>query len=407
MEATSRKRGNALQALGRGVSAVLLVRSALSLLTGMTRGRSLGNTLRVILSRDTARQAGFIGVYSGLFTAISNWLRDNTDTTPGGVDAIAGALAGVSILLDDPMRRGGLAQYLLSRAVALGCVSGCRRGILPTVPRFAAWIFALSEIPIMTGFMFYPEAMNPDYLRLVTKWSRDYTHERLTHVIRNPPLVDKFLSCEAAGHHDGPCLHYLCDGFRQDWLATAKMYLPLYCIPRVTFSLGRTLKNPQSTVKKTVLDITYSGLMLATYILALKISLCSFRNITQWKGGRMPVAVGIIGGLMSGSGVLWESEGRQRELAIYVVPQALTIVWNIMRMKRLVKPIPGADVAMFAAAMSSIMYHLGAFRSDVKPFVRNPLERVVFGPLIPAAGKKTKPSEGEAPRPPKAAVRQD
>ena len=87
--------------------------------------------------------------------------------------------------------------------------------------------------------------------------------------------------------------------------------------------------------------------------------------------------------------------------------QALTIVWNIMRMKRLVKPIPGADVAMFAAAMSSIMYHLGAFRSDVKPFVRNPLERVVFGPLIPAAGKKTKPSEGEAPRPPKAAVRQD
>lgn len=41
---------------------------------------------------------------------------------------------------------------------------------------------------------------DPDYRRLIYKWSRDMSHEQLDHCFRNIPHYDRFVPCEAAGY---------------------------------------------------------------------------------------------------------------------------------------------------------------------------------------------------------------
>ena len=65
---------------------------------------------------------------------------------------------------------------------------------------------------------------------------------------------------------------------------------------------------------------------------AIKSAMCSYRHGMGHREGRVALWLGGIGGLATGTGVLWESPSRQRELAIYVVPQALTTVWNMARL---------------------------------------------------------------------------
>ena len=42
-------------------------------------------------------------------------------------------------------------------------------------------------------------------------------------------------------------------------------------------------------------------------------------------------SAGVVGGALTGTGVLWEPEGRRQELAIYVLPQTLIVIWNKLK----------------------------------------------------------------------------
>jgi hypothetical protein len=118
----------------------------------------------------------------------------------------------------------------------------------------------------------------------------------------------------------------------------------------------------------------------------MKAAFCvSRRNANVKVGGPVSNIFLLSGGLATGLGIFWETPSRQEELAIYVVPQALTIVWNILRRHTPIVPIPAATVVMFSAAMGCIMHHFDDSRKSrlhLKPYVRIPLERVIDGPLI-------------------------
>jgi len=51
--------------------------------------------------------------------------------------------------------------------------------------------------------------MNPDYSKLILKWSRDITDGAMVKAFRNAPCTDHVLSCENAGYHQGACVPYL------------------------------------------------------------------------------------------------------------------------------------------------------------------------------------------------------
>ena len=150
------------------------------------------------------------------------------------------------------------------------------------------------------------------------------------------------------------------------------MYAPIYVLPKLLLQRDRVLANPVRTALGTARDITHSGMMLATYIIAMKATLCAFRHGQQHKAGPLSPWIALVGGLLSGTAVLWEPPHRRQELAIYVrpaarvprrdlgtrsgpaqvLPQALTVVWNVLRRRGWVKAIPGGDTLLFATAMA-------------------------------------------------------
>lgn len=133
----------------------------------------------------------------------------------------------------------------------------------------------------------------------------------------------------------------------------------------------------------------------------MKAAFCASRRYADVKkGGPVSLFFLITGGLASGLGVLWEPPSRQEELSIYVVPQSLTVVWNVLRRRKWVVPIPAASVVMFSVAMGFIMHHFDdsrKSRSSLKPYVRIPLERVIDGPLIGPSkrGRGNKPTKAQ------------
>eukprot|EP00039_Didymoeca_costata_P008828 m.117349 g.117349 ORF g.117349 m.117349 type:complete len:130 (-) comp14247_c0_seq4:496-885(-) len=114
-------------------------------------------------------------------------------------------------------------------------------------------------------------------------------------------------------------------------------YVPLCVVPEVVFNSARILRIPGQTAIKLSRSIFQSGMMLATYIFAMKSSICFFRYITPHNGGSLNVIAGIVGGLGSGTGLLWEPEGRRQELAIYVLPQTLIVLWNMLKRIKLAR----------------------------------------------------------------------
>ena len=71
--------------------------------------------------------------------------------------------------------------------------------------------------------------------------------------------------------------------------------------------------------------------------------MCSYRHLEQrngFKGGRMHWSAGVVGGALTGTGVLWEPEGRRQELAIYVLPQTLIVIWNKLKQYATILSLP-------------------------------------------------------------------
>lgn len=68
-------------------------------------------------------------------------------------------------------------RYMMSRAMGLLIKDAAARGLVPTIPGFSAWVFTLCQVPNMSAFMFEEELIDPDYCRLIYKWSRDMSNE--------------------------------------------------------------------------------------------------------------------------------------------------------------------------------------------------------------------------------------
>ena len=78
-----------------------------------------------------------------------------------------------------------------------------------------------------------------------------------------PPLDDSFHSCEAIGFHPGPCASYHLHDMTLNWLATAKMYLPIYLLPQLLFKMPAVRSRPLDVLVKVSTNIFNSGMMLA------------------------------------------------------------------------------------------------------------------------------------------------
>jgi len=371
-------------------------RLALGILGGLFSGRLAkqpAKTIRGVLTLDFLRQTCFAGCFVGTYKAVLAWLgarrrkgqkEGATGGPPTSLDAaIAAAIAGLTIMIDDPGRRRTVSLYLASRATAMLLRIAVARRVLPRIPLFSALVFTLAQVPNMTALVFEPDCLNADYYRLILKWSRDITPHTLHNVVTagkdmTPPLDDSFHSCEAIGFHPGPCASYHLHDMTLNWLATAKMYLPIYLLPQLLFKMPAVRSRPLDVLVKVSTNIFNSGMMLASYITAMKGSICVMRHLTQ--RGRLHWTGGAVGGAATGvAAMFWEPESRRRELAIYVVPQGLTTVWNKLQKCGIVRPVPGFETVFFCLSMSSLMWALHGAPEKLKPWMKSALGHVVEG----------------------------
>lgn len=138
-------------AFARAVMLLVGSRAALTFGLAAVTGRKLSSASRSFFSRDTVRQAVFMGGFSSVYVALRWYLSERQSVMQGHVSKafVAGSLAGLSIAVDDTGRARALAAYMLSRAAALTCHSGVRQKLLPNLRWFPAAVFAACEVPIM------------------------------------------------------------------------------------------------------------------------------------------------------------------------------------------------------------------------------------------------------------------
>lgn len=57
----------------------------------------------------------------------------------------------------------------------------------------------LAKVPIMYGYVLAQYAVDPDYYRLIMKWSRDINEDILETLFRNVAPSEQYIPCEHAG----------------------------------------------------------------------------------------------------------------------------------------------------------------------------------------------------------------
>jgi len=92
---------------------------------------------------------------------------------------VAGLVAGLTSLIDDPNRRHTLSLFVSARALgALVSTLHCQ-GYLPTIPHFVLLLLGLCQSFIILAMTRYPELLPQRYYCSIIRWSLYYSEEKL------------------------------------------------------------------------------------------------------------------------------------------------------------------------------------------------------------------------------------
>jgi len=95
-----------------------------------------------------------------------------------------------------------------------------------------------------------------------------------------------------------------------------------------------------------------STVFLAAFGTLYSFALCTLRNFRQVDDYLNPWLSGVLGS----SSIFLEKENRRTELSLYLVPQGIQIIWNLLEKRNYVKSIRYGDIVMFSLALGIIMH---------------------------------------------------
>mmetsp|Transcript_10482 Transcript_10482/g.932 ORF Transcript_10482/g.932 Transcript_10482/m.932 type:complete len:115 (+) Transcript_10482:252-596(+) len=112
------------------------------------------------------------------------------------------------------------------------------------------------------------------------------------------------------------------------------------------------MNSPVSTLKTAAWNYFKSVMFMASYVGILKYMLCKTKNFRGKIDGWNPA----ISAFFAGFSVAWEGESRRSEIALFIMPRFFETLWNFLKRRNLVKPVPGGELLIFAFAMGIINY---------------------------------------------------
>ncbi|KAF9204566.1 hypothetical protein BGZ49_005151, partial [Haplosporangium sp. Z 27] len=336
--------------------------------------------------QDALRFGAFFGTFSFLWKFVNNGLKLYRGTDDRINGAIAGAIAGLSILIENHERRVTFAQQMFIRSMQGVYHAGKHRGQF-SFRHGDALLFALASAQVMYAYTMYPDTIPKEFFGFMVKTARVPAESLAVNrnTVRGFPLDLKQVRALVERHRPTkmtietvsnmsenvsvvPCavLHPWIDSCQKNnierFTQVTKEIFPVYAtlnfVPLVVLRMKRLLKDPVNVMSKTTFNTLRSSIFLAIFVAGYQTQICTHRNLLKagLPLGNSKYLYWLFGLVCAGTSIMVEQESRRAELAMYVLPKAAESIYKILYSKKLVKGIKHWEVMMFSFAMSIIMY---------------------------------------------------
>ncbi|KAG0357684.1 hypothetical protein BG005_003241 [Podila minutissima] len=377
-----------------------LVNFCLGLLKLMKGKGSLGQIFKgAFFGADAIRFGSFFGTFSFLWKLVNNGLKLYRGTDDRINGAIAGAIAGLSLIIETRERRVTFAQQMFIRSMQGVYNAGKYRGQF-SFRHGDAFLFSIASAQVMYAYTMHPDTIPKELFSFMVKtacvpaealaFNRARVRGFPVDLSQVADMVKKYKGTSQAlatvaalnGHSDIiPCavLHPSIDSCRttnlQRLFHVTKTIFPVYAtlnfVPLLVLRLKRLMKDPVKVFSKTSFNTLRSSVFLAVFVTLYQTQICSHRNLMQagWSLGNSKYLYWLFGLTCSGAAIMIEQESRRAELAMYVLPKAATSLYKILLRKNWVVGIKHWEVLMFSFAMSLIMSFYQQEEQVLSPFV--------------------------------------
>ncbi|KAI8903203.1 hypothetical protein EDD86DRAFT_215583 [Gorgonomyces haynaldii] len=379
----------------------------------LQRKMSLGQALLLVFEKASHRFGLMVGTFALLWKLINNMLELKRKKRSKLNGAIAGAVAGLAVLVETRENRITVAQQFSMRAVQAGYNSLHARELI-RIPHGDALMFALACGSIMYAYVVYPHTIPREYyswmvqiagcpkecLQLnrenIHRWLKGNKEASLSKWLQvlqklkaKPEAVEAFTNyvhkhngtipmTPCAGLHptEMSCVKYNLDLLKSVYLAITPVYLSLNSVPLLLFKPKAFLKDPLSSLKRIALSTLQSSTFLATFIVIFMSGVCVLRNAR----GDLPdnrFYYYLLGVLCSGSAIMLEKPSRRSELAMYVFPKGLASLYTLLIARGRMIDIPYIEVITTCASTSAIMSLYQLEPEHMSSLMYNVMRRVI------------------------------
>ncbi|KAF9406971.1 hypothetical protein BGZ94_002885, partial [Podila epigama] len=363
-----------------------MVNLCLGLLKLMKGKSSFGPIFKdAFFGADAIRFGSFFGAFSFLWKFVNNGLKLHRGKDDRLNGAIAGAVAGLAILIESKERRAALAQQMLIRSLQ-GVYNAFKHRGLFSFRHGDAALFALACGQVMYAYTMQPDSIPPEYLKFMLNTARvpgealAFNRARvrgfpvdvqqvqaLVKRFRGTPKAMETVSALTEYTDIIPCavLHPRYDSCRinnaERFYQVTKNILPVYAtlnfVPLLVLRLKRLMADPVNVLSKTSFNTFRSSIFLAVYVVIYQSQICGHRNLVKngWMQSNNKYLYWLFGVTCSGAAIMVEQESRRAELAMYVLPKAAESLFKILYQKNWIKAVRHWEVLMFSFSMSLIM----------------------------------------------------
>ncbi|KAG0212528.1 hypothetical protein BGX28_006126 [Mortierella sp. GBA30] len=376
----------AIRSGGITYGAKALVNLCLGMLKLMKGKATFGRIFKdAFAGQDAMRFGCFFGTFSFLWKLVNNGLGlyRGADDKVNGV--VAGAIAGLAILIETHERRVTFAQQMFIRSMQGLYNAGKYRGQF-SFRHGDALLFAIGSAQVMYAYTMHPDTIPKELFSFMVKTARvpaealAFNRARVSgfplDVSQVRAMIDRFtptalnlqtvatmsehvetLPCAALHPWIDSCTVNSLERFGQVTKGIFPVYATLNFVPLVVLKMKRLLKDPVSVLSKTTFNTLRSSVFLAVFVALYQTQICGHRNLMNagWRLGDSRYLYWLFGLTCAGSAIMVEQESRRGELAMYVLPKAATSLYKILYRKNWVKGFKHWEVIMFSFAMSLIM----------------------------------------------------
>ncbi|KAI8602325.1 hypothetical protein EDD21DRAFT_372230 [Dissophora ornata] len=361
---------------------------------------SFGRVVKdAFLGRDAIRFGSFFGLFSFLWKLVNNGLKLYRGTDDRINGAIAGAVAGLAILIESHERRVTFAQQMFIRSMQGVYNAGKFRGQF-SFRHGDALLFSIGSAQVLYAYAMHPDTIPKEFFGFMIKTARvpaevlafnrtrvrgfplDLSQvrtvverlrptERALATIANMSETVEALPCAALHPWIDSCRQTNVERFTQVTREIFPVYATLNFVPLIVLRMKKLLKDPVNVLSKTTFNTLRSSIFLAIFVSGYQTQVCAHRNMLAagWRVGNNKYLYWLIPLICGGASIFMEQESRRAELAMYVLPKAAESLYKILYRKNWVKGVKNWDVMMFSFAMSLIMSFYQQEEQVLSPFV--------------------------------------